>query len=187
MLNHIPLRIKYPKFLLLVLTFLLAYLMVRERDFLHLTDILGPTGYLGIFIAGGFFTYGFTTAPAIAALLMLAKGKDVLLAGLLGGIGAMIGDVIIFEFLRSSFSDEIRMLSREKWVRRFHGRIHGTLKKYLIPVLAGFIIASPLPDEIGVVLLAAASKHVTTKKFLLISYVFNTIGIMAILYAGSLL
>lgn len=63
-------------------------------------------------------------------------------------------------------------------------RAPNPLKKYLIVILAGFIIASPLPDEIGVSLLAS-SGIISMKKFSVISYVLNTLGIFAILFIGS--
>ena len=55
--------------------------------------------------------------------------------------------------------------------------------KILIPITACIAIASPLPDEIGVVLFASY-KDVTTKTFSIFSYVLNTIGIFVILILG---
>jgi hypothetical protein len=183
---NIASKIRYPKLTLLAFTFVIAYFMFQEKDFLHLTGLTTSTGHLGIFIAGVFFAYGFTAAPAMAVMLILAKGQNILFAGLLGGFGAMVGDLIIFDFLRFSFADEIKLLSKEMWVRALHESLHGTVRKYLIPVLAGLIIASPLPDEIGVALLAA-SRHIRTRTFMAISYALNTAGIFVILYFGSLL
>lgn len=66
--------------------------------------------------------------------------------------------------IRQSFADEIRRLSREKIIAYFHHNIPGFFKKYTLPAAAGFIIASPLPDEIGVTM-PAASKVISTKIF----------------------
>jgi hypothetical protein len=69
--------------------------------------------------------------------------------------------------------------------RRFsHFKPSAFTRKYLIPIVAGFIIASPLPDEIGISMLAI-SKSVSTKKFAVISYLLNTGGIIAILLIGT--
>ena len=86
----------------------------------------------------------------------------------------------------SPFKDEVRKLYREKLIRYIGNKTPSLLKKYFLPVFAGFIIASPLPDEIGVTLLAA-SKSISAKVFSVISYALNTAGIFAILLAGRLI
>ena len=177
-------KIKYPKFFLLILTLILAYVIFKERNFLPLHDSLLSLGYLGTFFSGLLFTYGFTAAPATALLLILAKEQNILFAGLIAGFGAVIGDLTIFKLIRYSFSDEIKKISKEKIVLYFNKKTPTILKKYLIPVLGGFIIASPLPDEIGISLLAI-SRIISTRKFLFISYLLNTIGILVILIIGN--
>lgn len=177
---------KYPKFLLLFLTFLLAYLIFDGRAYPPLNDFLLSTGYFGTFLAGIMFAYGFTAAPATAVLLILGKGQNILLAGLIAGFGALVSDLLIFRFVEHSMSDEIRKLSKEKISLYINRKTPSILKKYLIPVVAGFIIASPLPDEIGVSLLAA-SRTISLKIFLVISYLLNTIGIFSIFYIGSII
>ena len=176
--------IKYPKLLLLFMTFLIAYLLFYERTYQPFHDAVISLGYVGTFIAGALFAYGFTAAPATAIFLILAKEQNILLAGFIGGFGALIGDLIIFNFIRHSFADEIDKLSKEKVVLYINHKAPNLLKKYLLPVIAGFIIASPLPDEIGVSLMAA-SGNISMKIFSLISYVLNTAGIFVILFIGN--
>ena len=177
---------KYPKFLLLFVTFLIAYLLFYERNYQPFQDFIVGLGYSGTFVAGILFTYGFTAAPATAIFLILAQQQNIYLASLIGGLGALIGDLFIFSFIKHSFADEIRKLSRERIVKYFDSRLPSILKKYFLPVAAGFIIASPLPDEIGVSLLAA-SKIISTKIFSIISYLLNTAGIFVILFIGNMI
>ena len=178
-------KIRYPKLLLLIFTFVIAYLIFTGRDFSPFHNFLFSLGYFGTFLAGILFTYGFTAAPATVILLILAKEQNILLAGFIAGFGALVGDLIIFKFIRYSFSDEIEKMSKDKAITRLSTKIP-ILKKYFIPVLAGFIIASPLPDEIGVSLLAA-SRSISTKVFAILSYILNTSGIFIILLIGSAL
>lgn len=178
-------KIKYPKLFLLFLAFILAYIIFKERNFLPFHNLLLSMGYLGTFLSGMLFAYGFTAAPATAILLILAKEQNIFLAGLVGGLGALISDLIIFRIIRYSFADELKKISKERIILYSNNKIPSILKKYLIPVLACFIIASPLPDEIGVSLLAV-SKTVSTKFFSFISYLLNTIGIFIILVIGNL-
>lgn len=179
-------RIKYPKLLLLLLTVVLAYIIFKERNVLPFHNTLLMLGYDGIFLAGIFFTYGFTAAPATAVLLIMARELNLFWAGVIGGAGALIGDLLIFSFIRDSFMDEIKKLSKEKIIMRMYNNMHSTLKKYLILVLGGFIISSPLPDEIGVSLLAISTK-ISTKEFMIVSYLLNTVGIFVILLIGKMI
>lgn len=175
---------KYPKFLLLFITFLVAYLLFYSKEYGPFQEFIVPLGYSGTFVAGLLFVYGFTAAPATAIFLILAQHQNIYLASLIGGLGALVGDLFIFSFIRTSFVDEIKKLSKERIIKHFNGRLPGILKEYLLPVAAGFVIASPLPDEIGVAMLAA-SKVISTKVFVFISYLLNTAGIFVILVIGN--
>ncbi len=184
-MNKILPKLKYPKFLLLILTFILAYFIFKESNSLPFNNALLSLGYTGTFLAGIFFIYGFTAAPATAILLVLAKEQNIILAGFIAGFGALIGDLLIFRFIRHSFADEIKKLSKEKVFSRVGNNIPKSFKKYFIAISAGFIIASPLPDEIGVSLLAGAT-NISTKVFSIISYILNTTGIFVVLIIGSM-
>jgi uncharacterized membrane protein YdjX (TVP38/TMEM64 family) len=177
-------KIKYPKLLFLIFTFIVAYFIFTGRDFSLFHNFLLSLGYFGTFLAGVFFTYGFTAAPATAILLILSNEQNIFFGSFIAGFGALVGDLIIFKFIRYSFADEIRKLSQEKAINHLNNKIPTLLKKYFVPILAGFIIASPLPDEIGVSLLAA-SRSIPTKFFSILSYVLNTAGIFIILLIGS--
>ena len=180
------LKIKYPKFLLLLLTFVIAYLLFYNRAYGPFHDFVASLGYFGTFISGALYVYGFTAAPATALLLILAKDQNIILAALTGGVGALIGDLIIFTTIRHSFADEIEKLFEEEIVRYVHSKIPSFIKKYFIPAAAIFIIASPLPDEVGIALFAATTS-ISLRMFSLFSYVTNTVGIFVVLYIGSML
>ena len=177
---------RYPRFLLFFITLLIAYLLFYERNYPPFQGFVFGLGYFGTFVAGILFTYGFTAAPATAIFLILAQHQNIYIASAIGGLGALVGDLFIFSFIRYSLSGEIRKLSKEKIVKYFDGRLPGVLKKYLLLFAAGFIIASPLPDEIGVTLLAA-SVTISPRVFSCFSYVLNTAGIFVILMIGNML
>jgi len=158
--------------------------MFAERSYIHLDGILLPLGYVGTFISGIFFAYGFTAAPATAMFLVLAKWQNIILAALVGGLGALVGDMIIFSFIRHSFYDEIEKLSKERFVMFFRRKTGPRFRRYFAPVLAGLVIASPLPDEIGVSMFAAC-KNIPRTQFMVISFVLNTLGIFVVLLIGS--
>lgn len=188
MKNKILLKIKYPKFLFLLLVYLITVIFFyNEKTNLSFHNFFSSFAYFGIFLAGIFYAYGFTAAPATALLLILAKQHSFLSAGIIGGVGALLSDVIIFMFVRHSFIDEIEKLKKEKiiiLIGRTTKKLFGLFSNYLLPIISGFLIASPLPTEVGVALLATM-KGLSVKKFLLIAYLLHTLGILIILFIGN--
>lgn len=178
-------RFKYPRLTLLGATFIFAYLLYAAQAFLLLRRSISDWGYAGAFVAGLLYVFGLTAAPATAIFLLLADHHNIVVLGLLGGLGSLLGDFMIFKLIRYSFADEIQALFQERIVRYFTGRVPHALRKMFIPLVAGFIIASPLPDEIGVFLLAA-SPQISPRGFALLSFVLNTAGIFVILGIGRL-
>jgi len=92
-------------------------------------DILFSLGYFGTLIAGIFFTYGFTAAPATIFLILLAQNENIILSAFIGGIGAMIGDYLIFKLIRHSFHDEIEKLRNEKIIKHINKKSPSLVKK----------------------------------------------------------
>lgn len=113
-IEHKPLiKIEYPKLFLLLSTFLIAYLLFYGRTYQPFHDFLVSISYGGAFLAGVFFTYGFTAVPATAVLLILANEQNIFLTGFIAGFGALVGDLIIFNIVRYSFADELNRLSEK--------------------------------------------------------------------------
>ena len=99
---HHPLHrhFKYPKLLILCISILFAVVLFHGgKSFSPFHDLLISLGYIGTFIGGIFYAYGFTAPPATSILLILAKSQNIFIAALIGGIGALISDLIIFFFL----------------------------------------------------------------------------------------
>lgn len=187
---HKKISIKYPKLLLLIATIIIALVLFQEgRHYEPFHNFLKSLGYLGIFIAGILYSYGFTATPAAAILLALASEGNIMLAVFIGGLGALVSDILIFLFVRHSLMDEIRQLGDKKIMRILAEKqksIFGRLSKYILPVFAGFMIASPLPSEIGISMMAGI-KGISIPKFLVIAYVLHSMGILVILAAGRLI
>lgn len=143
-------------------------------------------GYFGIFISGIFYVFSFTAPVATALILIFSVNKNIILLGLIAGIGSLLGDVLIFHFIRVSFSDEIKELSNHKLSIFTLKKIPKRYQKSLAYILGAFFIATPLPDEIGVTILAS-SKDVKMSHFGIISYILNTGGIFLIILLRNLL
>jgi hypothetical protein len=173
-------KLKYPKFLLLILTYILAYLILQLGDFLAISNFLTGLGHVGSLIAGFFYSYGFTSGPAAAVLILISESNSLILAAITAGVGALLGDLFIFRFIRSSFADEVEMLAQEKFFRLLVKKIPTRIRNSLAVILGAIIIGSPLPDEIGVFIISAGSK-IKGRYFMPLSYVLNTTGIYIIL------
>ncbi len=168
----------HKKLILLILSVVLAIFILKSSSLQKSLYNVGTLGYLGVFIAGLFFSYGFTTAPAMSILYLLGNNLNPINVAFIGAFGALISDYIIFRFVKYSLMDEIKKLSNEF---KFHPHLKkGYIKflKKIAPLIASFIIASPLPDELAASILG--SIKVNDKEFLLISYISNFIGILII-------
>jgi uncharacterized membrane protein YdjX (TVP38/TMEM64 family) len=118
-------------------------------------------------------------------LLILAKEQNFLLAGVIAGIGALISDIILFFFVKHGFGDEVQRLSKETFVRTVNGWIPDSARLYLLTTFAGLLIASPLPTEIGIMLLTSI-RNISVKKFAIIVYILHASAIFIILLIGRI-
>lgn len=188
--ERISTKIKYPKLSLFAVTVLAAiFILYEANSYEAFNNLIVSLGYFGTFFAGIFYAYGFTAAPATAVLLLLAKDQHLFFAVLIGGLGALLSDLLIFNFVRHSFLGEIRKLKDERFVkfivRKFRS-LFGRLYKYVFPAIASFLIASPLPTEIGVTMMASL-RRISIKKFMVLAYFFHSLGILIILTIGKFL
>lgn len=173
----------YPKLGWLFAAFVLAYWLFSFPWVWAFFSHLGNLSYFGVFAAGLLFSYGFTS-PFAAGLFLALKPENVFLAALIGGFGALLSDLLIFSFIRSSFFNEFERLKHTKIAEEVDGVVTHALgrriKHYLVYAFAGFFIASPLPDEAGIILFAGASK-IDPRKLAALSFFLNTLGILVLL------
>src|SRR3989338_8904963 len=134
------------------------------------------------FIAGMFFTSVMTTAPAIAVLGVLSFHINPLALAIAGGLGAVCGDYLIFAFVRDRLGDDFAYLIKRTGTPRFFKIFHRKSFRWVLPFIGGLIIASPLPDELGLALLGLA--RMRTGRFLLLSFALNSAGILLIALAA---
>lgn len=182
--HHIKQKIRYPKLLFLLFCILLAYVLFQMDFFREFAEKFNNHGYTSIFLAGFLFSYGFTAPFAVGFLVSLAAQVNIFIAAPLAGIGALLADIVIFRFIKTSFSDEFDKLKLafifQKVRNLFDNHLGERLKRYLLWTIAGFLIASPLPDEFGVSLISGFT-NIDQKTFTLISFCLNTLGILFIL------
>jgi hypothetical protein len=146
-----------------------------------LQSVLAQTGEATVWaslVAGLFFTSLITTAPAIAVLGELSLEANLLLVALVGALGAVAGDYLIFIFVRDRVSQDAAYLLRGPRFRRMFHIFRQPHFRRVLPVVGAVIIASPLPDELGLALLGFS--RIDRRYFFAISYTMNFIGIVLI-------
>jgi hypothetical protein len=140
---------------------------------------ISKLGYIGSFIAGIFFVSTFTVAPAGVVLFKLAQIYNPLLIALSAGLGAVIGDYVIFRFLKDNVFEEIKPIFMKLGGSNLSRLLSTPYFAWLAPVLGALIIASPFPDEIGVGLMGISK--LKNWQFLTISFLLNSFGILLII------
>jgi hypothetical protein len=164
---------------LFVVSLVLLYFLADVSWFKSAINYIGLWGYFGAFIVGIFFVSIFTVAPAILVLYSLVAKLNPLGIAAFAGLGAVVGDYVIFRFFRDRVFEELRPLAGKFKTTRLIGRMFQTpFFSWIPPFVGAFIIASPFPDEVGIGMMGLSK--VRSWQFLVISYLLNSAGILFI-------
>lgn len=177
-------RWRYKNTTLLVIGLAIFFYLAQTPAVDSLIKQAGTYGYVGAFITGMFFVSTFTVAPAGLVLFNLADHLDPAEVALMAGLGAMVGDFLIFRLIRDKVIEELRPI-----LGKLHNPYIRMLFKtpyfaWLLPLIGSVIIASPLPDELGVGLLGLAKLR--KWQFFTVTFVLNVLGIFLIVTAAKL-
>ncbi len=175
---------KYPKLFLLVSLVIIAYYIFSRPFAEGLVETFDNLGHVGVFISGILTALGFT-APFGIGLLLKINPESILFAALIAGFGASIADLLIFKIIRFSFMDEFKRLEKTRVIKDIEKIVnnnkHVLIRHYLLYIFAGLALATPLPDELGVSMLAG----LTTIKPLALaitSFILHTSAIFCLFY-----
>jgi uncharacterized membrane protein YdjX (TVP38/TMEM64 family) len=177
---------KYKNLTFLAMSLFVAYILLQDETFHSYLLHLGSFGYLGALISGALFVSTFTVAIATVMLLVLAENLSPVEIALIAGIGAVIGDLLIFHLVKDNLVQEITSLydhvdGDHHLQKVFRSRYFS----WTLPVVGALLIASPLPDEMGVSLMGIS--RMRAKNFLLLSFVLNSIGIFLVIMASTVI
>ncbi len=169
---------------LLVLAGAVAAVLLSQSGIIEsVVGLLGGTATAS-FVSGIFFTSVFTVAPASVALAGIAETGSHAAVALWGALGAMLGDLMLFYFIRDKFADDIANSLKPSIVKHVVSSFHFGFLKWLSPLLGAAIIASPLPDEFGLALMGMSK--VKTAVLMPVAFVMNAIGIYLIIWFAQL-
>jgi hypothetical protein len=155
-----------------------ALILAKSGVIYWVTGLSQELRIIGTFVAGLFFTSVATLAPAGVALAEIAKTSSIFWTAFFGAIGAACGDLLIFGFVKDRVSEDLAYLLSTLPTHRYKKIFHERMFRWVLPLLGAIIIASPLPDELGITLLGLSKMKVPY--FIMISFTFNFIGIFVL-------
>lgn len=171
---------------IIVLSVIIAVVLAKTGILAEILANLQEFRFLGSLIAGMFFVSIFTVAPAGVVLFKIAAMNSIWEVALFGGVGALIGDFIIFRFVKNDLTEDARWLIDKAGLKRFVSILRLKLFRWLMPILGALVVASPIPDEIGLAMMGLSKMK--TSLFIPISFALNFLGILVIgLFAKNLL
>lgn len=174
---------KYKNLSFLFFSLVFAFFLGKLEPFHQFLLSLGTLGYLGSFFAGVLFVSTFGVATGIVALLVLAEKLNPILLGVIAGTGGVAADFLLFRFVKDRLIDEVKpiydQLDHNHHLKKL---LHTKHFRWVFPVVGAIIIASPLPDELGVSLMGIAKMR--NRTFLLLSFILNSSGIILFLLAS---
>ena len=163
---------------IIVLSIIIAVVLAKTGILKDLLTSTQEWKILGSLLAGFFFVSVFTVAPAAVVLVEIAQSNSILAVAFFGGIGALIGDLLIFRFIKDSLTEDISYLMKGVKQGRFIKILQLKFFKWLIPFIGALVVASPLPDEIGLAMMGFSKMKASL--FILISFLLNFFGILII-------
>lgn len=171
---------------LLLIGLISAFIISRLPFFAEIIKYIGDLGLFGAFLSGMLFASTFTVATGGLLLISLTNTLNPFGLVFASACGAVFADLLIFHFVKDNVSAEVTPIY-EKFLAHHHLKkiLHTRYFSWTLPVLGAMIIASPLPDELGVSLMGMSA--MTVSRFALVSFFSHTLGMISlILLTGTL-
>lgn len=168
-----------------ILSISLGWFLVKNGYLQNWVATILPHMFVAEFIAGALYTSFLTSPIAVAMLLVLAKEGNPIIIALLGGMGAVLGDLLIIKVFRDNYKSGVDNVSKKLQLQRISAILRQFHMAFLIPLLGAVIIASPFPDEIGLLMLGVS--RLEYKQIAIVSFILNSAGILLIVTPINLL
>ena len=175
----------YKNTILVILGTIVAFVMSQSNGMHEFLMHLGTWGYVGGFVGGILFVSSFTAGIGTVILILLSESLPIFPLSVVAGLGGLLGDFTIYKVVKDDLIKELAPV-----YKKFGGEIVTKFfkqkrLKWAVAVLGAVIVASPLPDELGISLMGIGG--VKTKNFLFITFFLDIIGVFILLTAFSFL
>jgi hypothetical protein len=156
-----------------------AFIIGQSGLVSHILQLSTAYLLLGAFIAGFFFTSLLTIVPSTVMFYGIFHGGAPLLpVALVGGLGAMLGDLLLFKILKVNLTDGLVAFVKAHTSRHIKRMWRFRWFSWAMLIAGAVVIASPLPDELGVALMGIG--EIKPRVFLPLSFAMNTLGIVLV-------
>ena len=162
------------RWILIILSITLAFYLYFSGTLNNFILSLGKFKIMGVLISGVLFGYALTAAPATASLISFTNTINSFIVDFIRTTRTMNRYLINFHFFKRGLTKEVKTIFKKSKIEK----IKKSKWKWVIPGIAGIIIASPLPDEVGIALLGVT--HFDTNAFMLLAFVLNFVGLLII-------
>ena len=186
------LSIKHKNLILLLLGLFFGIFLYHYKPFHDFLASLGGFGYVSAFIAGILYDSTVTVATSISILLILGEGLPKWQVALVAGIGAVIGDFIVYKFVKDDVMRELGPIIEtieddigRKRIRAVKHLLHTKYFHWTLPLVAAILIGSPFPNELAWGLMGTVKMK--NYQVVLLSFVVNFTGIILLLSASTAL
>lgn len=156
-----------------------SVILYQTGTFHQIIHAMYDFGYIGAFVAGMFFVSIFTAAPAAVVLLTLSESLSFIPLIIFAGFGSVIGDMVILSLLTQKVSITIQFLPKERGVQKLIKSLRLTKYKFFLTLIGAIVVASPLPDELGLALMGATK--IKPLHAIALTFFLNTVGITLLL------
>lgn len=163
----------------------IAWYLLKGGYFDSWVNTVLPHRFLAEILSGAFYTSFLTSPIAVAMFFVLAKTENPIILSLLAGVGAAALDLIIVKLFRDNLSRDLTLLTRQLKLNLVKKFLKLLKLDFIIPLLGALIIASPLPDELGLYLMGTS--ELKNYQIIIITYILNTAGILLIVTPINLL
>ncbi|MDP3888586.1 MAG: hypothetical protein Q8Q24_00935 [bacterium] len=173
---------KHKNIILFALSIVFAIVVFQNLRLEEILPRLGSFGYFGAFIGGAFFASTFTVVSGALLVLALIKILPLPQVMLFAIAGAITFDFLVFKFIKRGVTEEIKPIYEKIEGHHLKKLLHTKYFAWTLPVIGGFIIASPLPDELAVSLMSIG--EMSTSRFMLVSILSHMVGISLLVSAS---
>lgn len=171
-------------------TFLFSILvgvLLYTTNTLHtIVSMLDGYGYLSALLAGFLLPFTLTAASAALFLVELGGALNPWAVVVLGGVGGMSADLLLYRFFKEGILEELKLLAvtfipihRRKtmeYITKHRAFI------WTIPFVASILIASPFPDEIGIGLFGLV--NFKPKYLAVLTLFLDLLGVFTLVFIG---
>ncbi|MBI5728240.1 MAG: hypothetical protein HY984_00625 [Candidatus Magasanikbacteria bacterium] len=170
----------------LLFSILVAIVLFRTGTLDYLTHALRGYAYLSATVAGFLFAISVTAPTAGLYFVALGQGLNSYAVVLFGATGAMAADIIMYRFIKDGLLEEFKLIIEAVLAPHHRERMEAITEHrvfvWIVPFVASALIASPLPDEIGLALFSLINFH--PKYLSIIAFVLNAAGIATLVFIG---